>query len=344
MKLKKNQQKVNEKSYFQILMRGIGEEYVNSVQHKSDKYCGGSISNLPMSVADLLISGFPLEFMNGETYHMPHVWLNAVFDALVNKLGDKRVYVISIMGIQSSGKSTLLNTMFGINFKVGGGSCTKGVFAQLISVDGLLANDLGYEYILLLDTEGLRAPEIGNTKCLHYEKIAALVITMADIIIVNIKGENTSEIEEILQISVHASVQMHSLKQNIKPPLGCYFVHQNVSDLNASEKMRFAYANIQKQLDEITITAAKKMGVSEIQSFNDVIDFDMNKQILYFPNLWKGDPPMAPVNPSYSEKAIGLKTQILNNPSEKNIYCLTFSDLKNCVSRLQKAILDKNIV
>jgi predicted GTPase len=40
------------------------------------------------------------------------------------------------MGVQSSGKSTLLNTMFGIQMRTSVGQCTRGVNMQLLAVDG----------------------------------------------------------------------------------------------------------------------------------------------------------------------------------------------------------------
>ena len=42
------------------------------------------------------------------------------------------VYLKQVIGIQSAGKSTLLNTMFGTNFECGDGMCTKGINMQLI--------------------------------------------------------------------------------------------------------------------------------------------------------------------------------------------------------------------
>ena len=43
-----------------------------------------------------------------------------------NKIGNKRVLVLSVLGLQSSGKSTLLNSMFNLKFLVSDGRCTKG--------------------------------------------------------------------------------------------------------------------------------------------------------------------------------------------------------------------------
>ena len=48
------------------------------------------------------------------------------------KLSNSRVLVISVLGPQSSGKSTLLNYMFGCLFATSAGRCTKGIYGSII--------------------------------------------------------------------------------------------------------------------------------------------------------------------------------------------------------------------
>ncbi|CAL4149071.1 unnamed protein product, partial [Meganyctiphanes norvegica] len=108
--------------------------------------------------------------------------------------------------------------------------------------------------------------------------------------------------------------------------------------------MSVSYERLKKTLDTISTAAAEHEGINEILSFNDVIEFDENQQIWYFPSLWHGNPPMAPINPRYSEKAFDLKNHILKYPSEKNIICLKFSDLRHRMSNIWQAILSENFV
>ena len=82
--------------------------------------------------AQHLLDGFPMEMQDGDSGHLHTKWLTAVFDALTRKIGDTKIFVLSAIGIQSAGKSTLLNTMFGTSFKCGDGMCTKGINIQLI--------------------------------------------------------------------------------------------------------------------------------------------------------------------------------------------------------------------
>ncbi|CAG2202993.1 unnamed protein product [Mytilus edulis] len=78
--------------------------------------------------------------------------------------------------------------MFGLEFPVRAGRCTRGVFMRLLPVP---TGDFPYDYILVVDTEGLRAPELGMLKYDHDNELATFVIGIGDITLINIKGENT---------------------------------------------------------------------------------------------------------------------------------------------------------
>ncbi|CAL4172039.1 unnamed protein product, partial [Meganyctiphanes norvegica] len=324
------------------ILREIGQVYEAIKELKRERKFEVLADNLSIFAADLLLDGYPLEIMDGDASHVPLTWINAVFDKLKERLGDKKIYVISVLGIQSSGKSTLLNTMFGLNFSVSAGRCTKGVFAQLISVEEKIYGEYGYEYILVLDTEGLRAMELANLQYKRDNELASFIIGIGAVTIVNIKGENNSDIGEVLQICVHAFLRMRLANNNIDLQPGCYFVHQNVPDVIAKSKMLYSYKKHKDQLDDIATAVAEHENVRGINHFSDVIEFDVNKQIWYFPNLWIGDPPMAPANPGYSETVLKLKTDILKYPEKYS--SLTFTKLQERMTDLWKAILNENFV
>ena len=73
--------------------------------------------------------------MDGDTALVPITWVKAVFQEVKSLVGDKKLIVLSVVGLQSSGKSTLLNLMFGLNFTVNAGRCTKGLYCVMIPVD-----------------------------------------------------------------------------------------------------------------------------------------------------------------------------------------------------------------
>ena len=157
----------------------------------------------PQLAAQHLLDGLPIELLDGDSNMVNMKWIRATLKNLEEQLssGDinsKRIFVLSVMGVQSSGKSTLLNIMFGIEMKTSVGQCTRGINMQLIPVSGRAE----YDYILLLDTEGTRAPEYwglpGSDK--RDNQMATLSILLADATIIVNPGENDAAIKEILPI------------------------------------------------------------------------------------------------------------------------------------------------
>ncbi|XP_051745257.1 interferon-induced very large GTPase 1-like [Ctenopharyngodon idella] len=118
------------------IMREIGQIYEScSSVKKNKKDLQFDFSSLPSLAAEMMISGFPLELMDGDAAHVPLIWISAVLEELIQKLGDQRVFVLSVLGIQSSGKSTMLNAMFGLQFAVSAGRCTRECFGRECRLD-----------------------------------------------------------------------------------------------------------------------------------------------------------------------------------------------------------------
>ncbi|XP_074845148.1 interferon-induced very large GTPase 1-like [Carettochelys insculpta] len=296
---------------------------------------------LPQIAADLMASGYPIELMDGDVSYVPLKWVRAVFDKLTEKLGDKKVFVLSVLGIQSTGKSTLLNAMFGLQFSVSAGRCTRGAFMQLIKVDENLHQNLNIDYILVVDTEGLRAMELPSKSTLNHDnELATFVIGLGNMTLINIFGENPSEMQDILQIAVQAFLRMKQVK--LSP--SCLFVHQNVGEITAKEQNMEGQRRLQQKLDEMTVIAAQQE-FCDVNRFSDVIRFDVNTHVHYFAHLWEGDPPMAPPNPSYSQNVHDLKSKILMAAKkESQGSVLRLSELKGRIGDLWKALLNENFV
>ncbi|KAK7879143.1 hypothetical protein WMY93_034073, partial [Mugilogobius chulae] len=295
-------------------------------------------SKYPELAAELMISGHPMELMDGDAGHVPLTWISSLIDEVIHKLGDKRVFVLSVLGIQSSGKSTMLNTMFGLQFAVSAGRCTRGAFMQLIKLSEEMKKDFKWDYILVVDTEGLRALELdGNATFHHDNELATFVVGLGNMTLVNIFGENPNEMQDILQIVVQAFMRMK--KVNLSP--SCVFVHQNVSDVSASEKNMDGKRKLQEKLDKMAQLAAKEEDY-DANSFSDIIVFDVLKDVKYFAQLWEGTPPMAPPNPGYSESVQDLRKLILSKASESP--GVTLSTFRSKVHDLWNALLNEKFV
>ena len=315
------------------LFREIGQMYeaTRCIDNKENE------ENFPNIAAKLLIEGHPLELMDGDAAHVPITWVKAVLREVVRELHDPKVFVLSILGVQSSGKSTLLNTMFGIQFKVSAGRCTRGAFVQLLPIEDTLRETLKCGYILLVDTEGLHSPESDYKKD---NEIATFVIGLADITIVNIFGEVPVDMESILQTAVHAFLRMKRVRLN--PSV--LFAHQNVPSLMANDKGTQGRNTFFSKLDKMTLHAAKLEDCEEkYKSFRDMVSFNPETDVYCFPSLWKGDPPMAPVNPGYSASVQELKTRILKLMETKNA-SRSISKFITHMSDVWEAVLCENFV
>ncbi|XP_074511542.1 interferon-induced very large GTPase 1-like isoform X1 [Sebastes fasciatus] len=321
------------------IFREMGQIYeAHESLQKQTKMVQTDWSKYPELAAELMISGHPMELMDGDAGHVPLTWISSLLDEVIKKLGDKRVFVLSVLGVQSSGKSTMLNAMFGLQFAVSAGRCTKGAFMQLVKVSEDIKKDYQFDYILVVDTEGLRALELeGNATLQHDNELATFVVGLGNMTLINIFGENPAEMQDVLQIVVQAVMRMKKIK--LSP--SCVFVHQNVTDIAAAEKNMDGKRRLQEKLDQMASLAAKEE-VCDAECFSDVIAFDVQKDVKYFAQLWEGSPPMAPPNPGYSESVQELKTIILSKASRSA--GITLSQFKSKIQDLWKALMNEQFV
>ncbi len=317
------------------IMREIGQIYesCSSVQ-KNKKDLPIHFSSLPSLAAEMMISGFPLELMNGDAAHVPVIWISAVLDKLNQKLSDQRVFVLSVVGLRGSGKSTMLNAMFGLESAVSAGRTTRGAFMQLVRVSDEMKTQMNTDYILVVETEGLCGLELAgrSTRDLDNE-LATFVVGLGNLTLINIFGESLSEMQDILQIVV----QFFMRRKKVRLNPSCVFVHQNVSDITAGEKNMEGRRRLQETLDKMTKLAAKDE-VCDAECFSDIIRFDVQKDVMYFAHLWEGNPPMAPINPNYCENIQELKETIITHASKSD--GMRLIDLKDHIKDLRVGLHD----
>ncbi|KAI4872337.1 hypothetical protein NFI96_002339 [Prochilodus magdalenae] len=266
-------------------------------------------SHLPVLAAELLLAGFPLEILDGDASNIPQKWVSDVLMELHKKVGQSRLFVLTVLGVQSSGKSTLLNTMFGVQFAVSSGRCTRGASMLFLPLREDLKEELQCDFVLLIDTEGLKSPALAllEDSYEHDNQLATLVIGLSDVTIINIAMENSTEMKDVLQIAVHAFLRMKEVGKKTV----CHFVHQNVAAVSAYNKNMTERKQLLDHLNEMTRIAAEMEKQHTVRKFTDVLDYDVKKNNWYIPGLWHGTPPMAPVNTGYSVAVSEFKQNLV---------------------------------
>ncbi|CAJ1049922.1 up-regulator of cell proliferation-like [Xyrichtys novacula] len=287
-------------------MREMGLIYEFSSQ---SPHTGDKVSQLPGLAAEMLLDGYPLELLDGDASNIPQRWVTDVLTELHKKVGEKsRLLVLAVLGVQSTGKSTLLNTMFGVQFPVSSGRCTRGAYMLFLRVGEDMKNQLNYDFLVLIDTEGLKSPSLAQLEDSyeHDNQLATFVIGLSDVTIINVAMENSTEMKDVLQIATHAFLRMSKIG---KKPI-CHFVHQNVAGVSAHAKTMTERKLLLDQLNEMTQIAAS-MEKQDGMLFTNVLDYDMEKNNWNIPGLWHGTPPMAAVNTGYSEAVADFKRNLL---------------------------------
>ncbi|XP_042169907.1 up-regulator of cell proliferation [Oncorhynchus tshawytscha] len=293
-------------------LRELGQLYEASCSLPESSQHRKQMELLPGLCAQMLLDGFPVELLDGDASNIPLKWISAVLTQLHTLVqSNSKIRVVTVLGVQSTGKSTLLNTMFGVQFAVSSGRCTRGAFMLLIKVNKDFKEELKCDFIMVIDTEGLKSPELSqlDDSHEHENELATLVIGLSDVTIINMAMENSTEMKDILQIAVHAFIRM---KEVGKKPI-CHFVHQNVSDMSAHDNNMRDRKKLLEQLNEMTQAAARMEKKENITKFTDVMEYDPDTSSCYIPGLWHGTPPMAPVNAGYSEAVCGFKKTLMKD-------------------------------
>ncbi|PIK53607.1 putative interferon-induced very large GTPase 1-like [Apostichopus japonicus] len=256
--------------------------------------------------SNLLLAGYPLEILDGENVYIPIKWISGVFRNIASKLNNPRIFVLSIIGTQSNGKSTLLNSMFGVKFPVRAARFMRGVYLQLLEVNVEFHKQLGFEYLLIIDTEGLHSPHrtVLNDKTFD-NLIATLTMCIGDLTLLNIGQETIGpDMIGILQIVVHALIRM----KKVDLVSNCRIIQQRVSDIAAAANNKTNMTKIKDVLNKVTRIAAAEERVDHIQDFSDVFPLAEEDDLQFFPCLWTG--LMSPPNSGYSDKIHALKDAI----------------------------------
>eukprot|EP00794_Sanderia_malayensis_P004906 gene4906-5554_t len=322
---------------FENLWREIGHIYVAFPE--SYKY-------LPDLAAQHMIDGFVFEILDGDAGLVLTNWVKAVLQSLNAKLKAKHghdplVCVFSIMGTQSTGKSTLLNTMFGCRLKVSAGQCTRGINLQLVKVEN---REEIFDYILAIDTEGIRSPEFFGTEGSIWKdnRLATFSILPADISIITTVNEEDSAIKEVLPI-VMLAFKGSNIAEQVSGRLRSmmFFVYSRV---DTSRQALENFANNRRKLQVELQQAILKIEESNTSLNRFMRDFTLgnneeDSDVKYIGLLNKGElPPEDTPNFDFGKKVADLREYMLRRLCENDFqsqtltkWCDYFELVSQCV-------------
>ncbi|CAD8070845.1 unnamed protein product [Paramecium primaurelia] len=242
-----------------ISKRNIGIElFWREIISQKDQCIKSQIDIDPAKIIKEMISkGEPYEFLDGDQLRIDQQFLIKLISNFKDQ-GQERILVLSVLGPQSSGKSTILNKIFGCHFWTSVGRCTKGIYLQLLKIHNKAFFNNLFDYIIILDTEGLQSPNQDDQE--FDKKIALFVLSISDIILVNVKGDITKEFRSLVEMCIYTLGQMKSFTSS-KQITWCFNQNNDVNN----------YAPFLAQLQSIVTSLSTEF--SNQKEEDEVIDY-----------------------------------------------------------------------
>lgn len=125
---------------------------------------------------ELVEYGYSIHILRGRPLKLESNMLRMILNKM-NK-PDQELFVITVIGEQSSAKSSLMNALFGCDFKTSAGRCTVGIYMNFVTY--------GKKRIVILDTEGLMSVESGSVALDN--QFATMGVMSSHLILINHKG------------------------------------------------------------------------------------------------------------------------------------------------------------
>lgn len=202
-----------------------------------------TIEKFIKAFAPKIFQGMEIKLLKGSPLYISCGGFDKIMEDISKELQEnhhcKRLSVVSIIGNQSSCKSTLINYLTGSNFPTSEGRCTKGVGCYLTNFgDG--------HFVLFLDTEGLQSLE-GRENLIFDKQLTIFSMIISQVVILNLKGDLSAKECNLLQVCLFAFNHLRSNKL-VKPTMIFTLRDQNNPDKVSKEVQKGHFAGIKKEL------------------------------------------------------------------------------------------------
>lgn len=191
-------------------------------------------------------------------------FFNAALQLFKDHCGEDSVYVVSVLGGQSSYKSSILGALLGCQFSTGMGRCSRGIQASLhaLTHHGEQDSKCDKQWVLVLDTEGTCGLEVAqhlaatgacgfHADVAYDNRIGMWAFGISHCVLFCAAGELHKTMQDQLQMCAYAMLVMEQVM-----PTNQLIFAVNVSLRNA-RALSVAHSGVQLAVD----SAAKKYAV-----------------------------------------------------------------------------------
>ncbi|CAF1050639.1 unnamed protein product [Rotaria sordida] len=251
------------------------------------------IQDIAKMLANLMLKGFAIHILRSRPLHCHSNLIKKIINFIPTT--QQPPLILTVIGEQSSAKSSLMNATFGCNFRISAGRCTIGMYMSVIQWKS--------KTIVIFDTEGLLSLEEAGS--IFDNQMVTMAVLSSHLVLVNHKGEFNAKLKDLIGMSFYAKLQIRS---PIKPKL--LFVLRDQVDL-LSKTIFF------RQLTELTEQLQNDSKFLKI-SIDEELDIH-NENVYLLPNAFSheehGISSVAQCwrNQTFSREIITLRNIIFNN-------------------------------
>lgn len=185
-------------------------------------------------------------------------------DLLRSFIGERKVFVVGVMGTQSAGKSTVLNYVMRLYCATSAAACTKGVFGALLPLDEMIGDA---SHLLVLDVEGM---EGAHTSGSRDQRMMQFVMSACDVVLY-VTSNNLSVAIEMLPLVM---LQIEQLHENEFPPDFMFVFNKQprgvVAEATGGKGSKIDYEAVSKLTEEVDkVITGCESGLAEMKSNGD---------------------------------------------------------------------------
>ena len=206
---------------------------------------------------DLLLSGFALELVDGDSLEFKPDF----FVGLSSRVQASTVCAIGCMGPQSSGKSTLLNHMFGTLFHTSQGRCTSGLYMSLQRAPDPTC---GVKYLMIVDSEGMQSSERSDAQ--FDRQICSFLMNNMDMLLVNVKGEFNAKMASDLEITLYTANKLKNFTK--MPEVHFIFNQANVNNSETKNTLHNQVAGMNEHIRDGINSSQIQMDPKQLYKFD----------------------------------------------------------------------------
>ena len=286
--------RVNKEHFWReiILIYNILDHRKNKLSFDKEKFFEGFSSHIK--------NGGDFEIIDGDNNLINFDCLKSVFNKIHPPNHNSKLFVISILGPQSTGKSTLLNMLLNSKFPASAGKCTNGLSGTLFKT-----NYPEVDECLVLDSEGLLSMEREDE--IFDKKLTIYTMALSHVMLINVNGEINESMKKIISLSMYAAQQ---LKISTDKRAIIFFVLRNMIDVDKS-KQREMMEKLQKAFDDVAETAGVKL--NQIVDYRHDDSFDLMYSAFEKTDHFDNEKKLFSiclVNPSFRNSCQNLRNKI----------------------------------